>query len=59
MNHSMACVGEDLKDHPVPKPLPWANCSLPDQAAQGPIHPGLKHLRLVARPGDREKYHNN
>jgi len=28
-----------------PRPLPWAGCPLPAQAAQGPIHPGPEHLQ--------------
>lgn len=24
LNHGMSWVGKDLKDHPVPTPLPWA-----------------------------------
>jgi len=32
----MAWVGRDLKDHPVPTPLPWAGCPPPAHAAQGP-----------------------
>lgn len=35
-NHSMASVGRDPKDHPVPTP---------DQAAQSPIQPGLESLQ--------------
>lgn len=31
---------------PPPQPVPWAGCPPPDQAAQGPIQPGL--LSLVA-----------
>ena len=32
----MLRVGRDLKNHPVPIPVPWAGCHPPDQAAQCP-----------------------
>ena len=47
----MAWDGRDLKDHQAPTPVPQAglptstsNARL-DQAAQGPIQPGLEHLQ--------------
>ena len=30
---------------PSSNPLPWAGCHPLDQAAQGPIQPGLEHLQ--------------
>jgi len=41
----MAQVGRDLKDRPVPNPLLLTGCPPPDQAAQGPIQPGLELLQ--------------
>jgi len=48
-NHRMALVEKDLKDHECPTPHhrqghqpPYL---VPDQAAQGPIQPGLEHLQ--------------
>jgi len=38
----MGWVGGDLKDHPVPTPLPRAGTLPPDQAAQSPDQPGLE-----------------
>ena len=48
----MAWFGRDLKDHEAPTPLPHAGHQPPylrlDQAAQGPIQPGLEYLQAWA-----------
>jgi len=45
----MAWVGRDLKDHEAPTPCCSQGHQPPylilDQAAQGPIQPGLEHLQ--------------
>ena len=41
----MVYTGGDHKDGLAPSPLPWAGCPPPDQAAQGPIQPGLGYLQ--------------
>jgi len=45
----MAWVGRDLKDHEAPTPCHRQGLQPPylmlDQAAQGPIQPGLEHLQ--------------
>ena len=45
----MAWVGRDLNDHEAPTPCQTQGHQLPhlilDQAAQGPIQPGLEHLQ--------------
>jgi len=38
----MALVGKDLKDHLVPTPCRGQGCHPLNQAAQGPIQPGLE-----------------
>jgi len=44
-NHRMAWVGRDPKDYPVPTCC-RQSCHPPsDQAAQGPIQPGLEHIQ--------------
>jgi len=48
-NHRMAWVGSDLKDHQAPIPCHRQGHQPPhiilDQAAQGPIQPGLEYLQ--------------
>jgi len=45
----MAWVGRDLKDDQAPTPCHRQGCQPPylmlDQAAQGPIQPGIEHLQ--------------
>ena len=48
-DHRMAWVGRDLKDHQLQPLCCRQGCQPPylilDQAAQGPIQPGLEHLQ--------------
>jgi len=47
-NHGMAWVGRDPKDDESPIPCHRQGHQPPlDQAAQGPIQPGLEHLQGV------------
>ena len=41
----MAWDGCDLKYHLIAAPCCGQGCYPPDQAAQGPIQPGLEHLQ--------------
>lgn len=41
----MAWVRKDLKDHLVPKALPWEGTSPTRSVAQSPIPPSLGHLQ--------------
>jgi len=41
----MVWVGKDLKDHPVPTPLPWQGHLPLDQVAQSPVQPRWSILR--------------
>jgi len=49
LNHRTVGVGRDLMDHLVPIPCGGQGCQLLgqvlDQAAQGPLLPGLEHLQ--------------
>ena len=49
MNHRMAWVGRDLKNHQAPTPCRRQSHQppglVPEQAAQGSIQPGLEHLQ--------------
>jgi len=52
LNHRTVGVGRDLMDHLVPIPCGGQGCQLIgqvlDQAAQGPIQPGLEHFQEQA-----------
>ena len=49
-NNRTTYVGSDLKGHPVPTPCHGQGCYPPDQAAQGPIQPGLEHVQRWDMP---------
>lgn len=46
-NRRMAWVGRDMKNHPVPSPLPWAGQLPLDQDVQSPIQFGLNLNREI------------
>jgi len=57
----MAWVGRDPKDHEAPTPRHMQGHQpphlIPDQAAQGPIQPGLEHLQGMEHPLSSVAHH--